>query len=164
MSEIAVNKIQVHPSNGLKETIAQMNFLEQKAINTPAFVTWVHKNLNSNCAPCIPGKVWKFMRNYFRFKKDDPFDEIVIAPYLMPDLRRGDCDDFSLFAKTCMDILGGWFTSYMVLGVERDVFTHVVLYANRGGSGNNVIDPVIIDGANSVFNVMPEKYNWFKIL
>ena len=70
--------------------------------------------------------------NYFKYERDDPHDELVIAPYLMPDLRRGDCDDFSLFAKTCLDILGGWFTHYLLLGKSTGSPTHIVVFAHRG--------------------------------
>lgn len=160
---IEVNQIQVHPSEGLKTTLAQMNFLEQKGINNPEFVSWVHSNFTTDCISCIPGKIWKFMRRYFKFERDEPHDEILIAPYLMPDLRRGDCDDFSLFAKTCLSIVGNFNARYMLLGVEKDKWTHIVVYCDRGYDGNS-IDPLIIDGVNSQFNVIPTKYNWFKIL
>ena len=110
--------------------------------------------------PCIPGKVWKFMRNYFEYVKDDPFDEIIKAPYLMPDLRTGDCDDFSLFSKSVLDILGGFYTYYILFGKEKDKFTHIAVYAERG----NVDDPVIIDGVNKNFNEIPDQYNYYLIL
>jgi len=161
---ITVNQIKVQPSEGLKQTLSQMYFLERKALNNPLFVKWVHENLGSNCLPCIPGKVWQYMRNYFKYEKDDPHDEIIIAPYLMPDLRRGDCDDFSLFAKTCLDILGGWYTNYLLLGKERNLFTHIIVFVHRGVQGLDYIDPVFIDGVNNEFNVIPEKYNYVKLI
>ena len=160
---INLSQIQVHPSQGLKTTLAQMEFLKNKAVNNPQFVTWVYQQFSSKCISCVPGRLWKYMRQYFKFENDDPHDEILIAPYLMPDLRRGDCDDFSLFAKTCLDILGGFNARYMLLGVNRNEWTHIVVYCDRGYDGN-VIDPVIIDGANSQFNVVPNKYNWYKVL
>lgn len=161
---ITLTQIQVHPSVGLKETLFQISQLENKALNNPIFVKWVHQNFGSECIPCIPGKIWNYMKNYFKYERDDPHDELIIAPYLMPDLRYGDCDDFSLFAKTCLDILGGWFAHYLLLGKERGVFTHIVVFAHRGKSGADYFDPVVIDGSNKTFNVIPSKYNYCLML
>lgn len=159
-----IKQIRTNPSNGLSRTIYEMSLLEKKAFNTPSFVSFVYQNFSSGCLACIPGKIWKYMTNNFTFKKDEPYDEILIAPYLMLDIKKGDCDDFSLFAKTCLDIIGGWYVNYLVLGREKGKFTHIVVFAHRGKVGNDFIDPVIIDGVNSSFNVIPTKYNYYKIL
>jgi len=161
---VTLQQIQVHPSHALKETIAQMEYLENKSLSNPYFVKWVNEKFGSNCLPCIPGKIWKYMVNNFEFKKDSPQDEVLIAPYLMNEIRKGDCDDFALFAKTCMDILGGWSVHYFLLGKERNAYTHIAVFAHRGVNGTSFIDPIVIDGVNSSFNIIPTKYNYYKIL
>jgi hypothetical protein len=159
-----LKQIEVHQSDGLKQTLFQMQLLEKKSIENISFVTWVHETFNSNCVGCTPGKIWNYIQDNFTYQKDDPFDELITAPYLMPELKTGDCDDFSLFAKTCLDILGGYFTHYMLMGVNRNQFTHIVVFCHRGQEGNKYYDPVYIDGANKNFNIIPLKYNYFKIL
>ncbi len=160
---LQLNQIQVSPKSGLRETIIQMNLIERKAFQNQKFVTWSHKYFYSDCESCLPGKVWRYMREYFLYERDDPHDELIIAPYLMPDLRRGDCDDFSLFAKSVIDIIGGWHTSYIVFAKEKGSYTHIAVFAHRG-TPNDQIDPVIIDGVNSEFNSIPEKYNYWKLV
>lgn len=155
---ITFSEIQVQPEDGLQETINQMYLLESKALQNLNFKRWAHSFFQSHCIACYPGEIWKYMRRYFLFVNDTPHDEVIIAPYLMPSLRRGDCDDFALFSKTVLDILGGWKTSYILFGRERDQFTHIATYATR------LNDVVIIDGASKIFNDYPEKYNWYKIL
>lgn len=98
------------------------------------------------------------MRSNFKYTLDDPFDESITAPYLLIETRKGDCDDFALFSKTCMDILGGWFTNYLLLGRDQRGFTHIVCYAHRGRRFLSYIDPVVIDGASEVFNFIKPEY------
>ncbi len=159
---IKLQHINVEPQEGLKQTLFQMNLLEKKSIENVEFVTWVFETFSNNCVPCLPGKIWKYMQENFTYKKDDPFDEIIIAPYLMTSIRAGDCDDFSLFAKTVLDILGGWYTNYILMAANKNQFTHIVTFAHRGQYGNHYADPVYIDGANKNFNIIPLKYNYFK--
>ena len=126
--------------------------------------TWRNhdETFQSNCAPCIPGKIWKYVVENFNFVSDDPFDERIAAPYLMNEIRQGDCDDFALFIKTCMDILGGWHTAYILFGRERRKYTHIAVFVHRGIIGNKYIDPIIIDGANPNFNIIPTTYKFYK--
>lgn len=155
-----IESILVEPKNGLIKTIQTMQYLERLAMDNAKFVSWVYNQFNTNCSPCVPGKIWNYMIDSFTYRVDDPFDELITAPYLMPELKTGDCDDFSLFAKTCLDILGGWFTNYLLLGEEKNRFTHVVVFCHRGRVGDDYIDPVIIDGTNHDFNVLPLKFKW----
>ena len=159
-----LNHIQVPASKGLQKTIQLMNFLEQKSIQNPLFVKFVFEKFSSNCTACVPGKIWKFIQENFEYVSDDPFDEILTAPYLMTTTKKGDCDDFSLFAKTCLDILGGWNSSYVLFGKEKNNWSHIACFCNRGVFNNTFIDPVIIDGANSSFNIIPSQYRFYKII
>jgi len=157
-----IEKIYVHPNSGLKETIIQMNYLKSKAFQNQKFITWVYKSFSSDCVSCLPEKIWKYMRRYFKYEKDSPHDELIIAPYLLPDLRRGDCDDFALFAKTCFDILGGFSTYYIIFAKEKGAWCHIAVSACE----NDIVNPetVLVDGVNNEFNSIPEKYNYYKLL
>lgn len=163
MQNVKIQNIQVHPSNGLSETINQMNYLEKLSFENPRFVKFVFENFYSNCAACIPGKIWKYMKANFQYKEDE-FDETITAPYLLLETKQGDCDDFALFAKTCLDILGGWFTNYLILGRNRNQYTHVVCFAHRGKFLLSYNDPIIIDGANPEFNTISNEYKFRKII
>lgn len=163
MQNVKIQNIQVHPSNGLSETLNQMRYLERLSIENPTFVKFVFENFYSNCLPCIPGKIWKFIKNNFVYVEDD-YDETITAPYVLLDTKKGDCDDFALFAKTCLDILGGFYTSYLLLGRNRNEFTHIVCFAHRGKYFLNYNDPVVIDGANEQFNTVSNEYKYRKII
>ena len=157
--------IQVPARDGLKKTLQVMNYLESLSLNRPDFVSFVFKNFSSNCLACIPGKIHKYMIDNFTYVSDNPFDEILTAPYILKDSKRGDCDDFALFAKTCIDILGGFNSNYILFGKEKNSgFSHVACFVNRGIFNNRFVDPIVIDGVNQDFNVIPEKYKVYKII
>jgi hypothetical protein len=163
VNNVKIQNIQVHPSNGLSETLNQMNYLEKLSFENPQFVKFVFKNFYSNCAACIPGKIWNYMKKNFTYVEDD-FDETITAPYILLETKKGDCDDFALFAKSCLDILGGWFTNYLLLGRGRNEFTHIVCFAHRGKFLLSYNDPVIIDGANEEFNIISNVYKHRKLI
>ncbi|MBK9285051.1 MAG: transglutaminase domain-containing protein [Sphingobacteriaceae bacterium] len=155
-----MTKISVKPQNGLSETIKQMKYLELVSKNNAAFLSFVNKTFKTPCLSCIPGKVYSYIKNNFTYKDDAPFDEIIRAPHVLLTEKIGDCDDFAVFTKTVLDIIGGFDSYYMLLGAEQNKFTHVVVWCNRKG----VHDPVLIDGANDLFNVLPSKYKFYKIV
>lgn len=161
---IRLQNIQVPISQGFKKTIDLMNYLEQLSFNNTAFVKFVYENFNSNCVACIPGKIWKYIIENFEYQTDDPFDEILTAPYVLLETKKGDCDDFALFAKTVIDILGGLKSSYILFGKEKNAWTHIACFVNRGIFNNTFIDPVIIDGSNQDFNLIGKQYNYYKLI
>jgi len=140
-----------------------MNGLELLSIHNPEFIKFVYEKFNSNCVACVPGIIWKYIKNNFQYVEDYP-DEKIIAPYLLIKIKKGDCDDFALFSKTVLDILGGWQTNYYLLGRERNKFTHIVTRAKRIGNLFNINDTVIIDGANEEFNSISNQYIFRKIV
>jgi hypothetical protein len=164
VKNVTIKNIEVHPSNGLSETLAQMNYLEKLSFQNQPFVKFVYQNFHSNCISCIPGKIWNYIKNNFQYKFDDPYDEQITAPYVLLQTKQGDCDDFALFAKTCLDILGGWNTSYLLLGRNWNEFTHIICFAHRGTVGNHFVDPVRIDGANETFDHISEQYKFYKFV
>ena len=158
-----LRQIQVHPKEGLKQTLFQMNLLERKALNDVSFVRWVYSQFSSDCTACIPGKVWRYIQDNFNFVPDE-YDEFIAAPYAIIETKQGDCDDFALFIKACMDVLGGWRTHYLLLAKEKNKYTHICVFAHRGKQGNEYTDPVIVDGANANFNIIPGRYKYYKII
>ena len=163
MQNITLKNIAVPPSQGLNRTLLEMNYLEKLSFQKPEFIKFVHQNFYSECTACIPGKIWKYMQANFNYK-DDEYDETITAPYLLVELKEGDCDCFSLFAKTCLDILGGWYTNYLLLGRNRNEYTHIVVFAHRGKNVFGYNDPIIIDGASNQFNFIKDEYKYRKLV
>jgi hypothetical protein len=159
-----ISQIKVDPKQGLLKTIEVMNLLEQRSFAHQDFIKFVFEKFSSNCAACIPGKIWNYMQENFQYIPDDPFDELLIAPYLMPQIKKGDCDDFSLFAKTCIDLLGGFYSNYILFSKEKSNYSHVAVFVHRGIYNNTFIDGVVIDGANENFNIIPPAYNFYKLI
>lgn len=160
-----IEKISVQPKDGLKKTIELMNLLEQMSLDKQDFIRFVFQNFSSDCIACVPGKIWTYMKNNFNYISDDPFDEILTAPYLLPKTKRGDCDDFALFAKTCIDIIGGFYSNYILFSkTKTSGFSHVACFVHRGVVNNTFIDPVVIDGANENFNIIPDTYQFYKLI
>lgn len=155
--------LKVDPEHGLLYTLSEMNRLENLSIQNPKFLKFVHETFSSGCVPCYPGKVWRYMHDNFYYFADE-HDETIRAPHVLVDEKKGDCDDFALFAKAVLDMLGGWFTNYMLLARNRGEFTHVVTLAHRGRSLFNLIDPVIIDGASMEFNYIKPEYKFRRII
>jgi hypothetical protein len=112
----------------------------------------------------VPGKIYNYIRQNFDYVPDDPFDEIITAPYILLQTKKGDCDDFALFAKTCLDILGGWYTNYVLLGRQPEQFTHIITFAHRGRFLMKYNDPVVIDGANEQFNIVSSEYKYQRLI
>ena len=162
MEKIQEKILKVDPSKALVSTLREMYRLEKLSIQNPSFIKFVFENF-TGCLPCIPGKIYNYIRENFIYTPDE-YDESIKAPHVLIRLKKGDCDDFALFAKTILDILGGWNNNYLLLGKTMEGFTHIAVFANRGRSILNYIDPVVIDGANSQFNVIDQKYINRKIL
>jgi hypothetical protein len=141
-----------------------MSALERDCINNqPLFVRWVRDRFSGDCAACLPGQLWTFARTNFTYLKDGPSDEVIRAPHILLLQGVGDCDCISLFLKTCLDIIGGWTAHYILFGVEKNVYTHIAIWAYREIAGVKT-DPVLIDGLAPVFNKMSSTYKYFKII
>ncbi len=160
----SLQTLEVHPTRGLDETLKQMFYLERLTFGEKNFIEWVWNKFDRGCADCLPGVIYRYMRDNFKYAIDAPYDELIIAPYVMRELKEGDCDDFSLFGKTCIDILGGWFSNYILFGQQKNAYTHVAVFVHRGKVGRKYIDGKIIDGANPNFNVVNPIYKYYKII
>lgn len=155
-------EIQTNPENGLTVTLQSMYDLELSSLSNPAFVAKIKSLFKNECLACLPGAIWNYVRKNFRYVSDSPYDEIVRAPHILMQEKIGDCDDFALFIKTCLDIIGGWNSSYLILGQNPNAFTHIIVFANRGRLNNKYVDPVYIDGVNPEFNKIASKYRFYK--
>jgi len=163
---MVLKEYEVRPQHGLRKTLALMRELELKSIGIPDFVSFVFREFDSLCSPCLPGKLYNFVRKNFVYADDAPHDEVITAPHAILDTKRGDCDDFALFIKTCFDLLShsGWIAHYCLLGQNKNEWTHIIVFAHRGLVGGKYRDPVYVDGASEIFNYLPSKYKWMKIL
>ena len=103
----------------------------------------------------------RISRNLF---SESGFDERITAPYILLETKKGDCDDFALFAKTCIDIVGGYYSNYILFGKNKKP-SHIATFVHRGRYGIKFRDPVLIDGASDNFNVVDtERYKFYKII
>lgn len=143
---------QVHPDVSLSETLKTMRILENLTYQNQGFIDWVLKTFKNDCVDCIPFKVWKYMQNNFRYV-DDSFDEVIRAPYILLREKIGDCDDFALFSKCVLKIIG-FKPVYIIFGEYRNRFTHIAVYC----------DNKLVDGVNNNFNLIPPRYKFYKFV
>jgi hypothetical protein len=146
---INVNHFQVSLSDSLKSTLYVMRELERIAINDKNFVAWVKSNFNKKCGTCLLKEIWNYIQNNFQYVEDS-FDEVVISPVWLLDIKQGDCDDFALFIHTILTIMGVS-SKYILLGATKQ-FTHIAVYSMG----------MVIDGANPNFNIIPTKYKFYE--
>lgn len=125
-----------------------MRELERIALNDKDFVAWVRSNFKRQCGTCLLKDIWDYIQNNFEYMEDS-YDEVVISPVWMLKIKKGDCDDFSLFIHTILTIMG-ISCRYILLGKTRQ-YTHVAVHSMG----------MIIDGANPNFNIISEKYNYY---
>lgn len=162
-SNRTLTDIFVHPDNGLTETLRQLKELEAISFQNLSFVNFIQNYFQTDCIACLPGKVWNYVQSNFKYVKDSPQDEVILAPYILIQDKKGDCDDFALFIKTVIDIIGGWQTHYVLFGKRRGVYTHIAVFAYRICNGE-MVDPLVIDGVNKFFNQHPVGYNFNKVI
>lgn len=140
-------------ARGLSETINQLFKLSEKAMNNLEFVEFVKKMFAGSSALEIFRKLHNYLYTYIKYQQDD-YEESITAPYLLSLQGYGDCDDFALYAYTALKILG-FDASMMIMG-EASGFGHIVAAVIYNGN------LYIIDGTNSVFNQIPERYTRLK--
>lgn len=146
--------IKTTAENGLKETLRQMKLLELKAIENKEFINFVFVNFAQFFTDQykLLFAIHEFCLRTFKFKKDD-HDETLIAPYLFIKYKLGDCDDYSLFIRAVLSVLGLQ-SNYILFAKEPDAFTHIAVLCSG----------VIVDGTNKNFNQYPSNYRYQKIL
>ena len=137
-------------NEALDETLKQMKFAEALTVMNSDFIEFVNKNFKANNHPIY--FIWYYIRKNFTYKEDDP-DELIKPGYITLLDLYGDCDDFSIFAKAILDILKIK-SNYMILGYEKNNFSHVVVKVNG----------LVIDGTNKEFGVIYPGFKFQKII
>jgi len=98
--------------------------------------------------------IWRFLRNDIQYAHDAPGkEEIRHAARLLKD-RRGDCEDFSIFAATILKALGYNPVFYVVAFNGKPNYGHIYV----------VVNGTVLDGVMDRFNVHPEGITKFKVV
>lgn len=149
-----IHHYKVLPTNSLKETIRIMKELENITLNNIDFVRWVKETFKTSCNDCKGKLVHNYIVNNFTYILDT-FDEVIQAPYVLLQTKKGDCDDFSLFSLCVLKILNEK-PEYILFGKIPGKFSHIAVK----------LKGKIIDGTNNVFNDWQEiimKYKYYLI-
>jgi len=135
----------------LESTLKEIRTIELENTKNIFFRNFVLKQFGSE--PDKVKSVWQFVINNFTYKDDD-YDETLIAPKWLLFIKKGDCDDFALFIKTCYNILNIP-AYYMIAGKNENEFSHIVVITESG---------LIVDGTNNKFNYLSNEYINRKII
>lgn len=150
-----IQEYHVKPENSLAATLQLMNEIEVRAVKNNNFrliIQSLFSEYKKNKLQLF-FQLWLFVRAHFKYV-DDRFDEEIKNPLLMFKYKTGDCDDFSLFIKAALNVLGIR-SGYILLGQQENKFTHIAVITNCG---------VIIDGSNEMFNWIHPKYKFKKVI
>lgn len=134
----------------LEETLSAMKQMELESAMNYFFQKFVTKTF-CNATDKLKA-VWEFASKNFKYV-DDEADETLIAPKWMTILRAGDCDDFALFIKTCLRVLGIT-ANFLLAGKTLEGFTHIAVISNG----------IILDGTSDKFNYLPKEYINLKVV
>jgi hypothetical protein len=89
---------------------------------------------------------------------DDQFDETIISPRIMTSILKGDCDDMSLFIKSCISCFNVP-SKYLLLGKKFGNFSHIA---------NGKLFPegwIYVDGTSKYFNLFPrQRYIFYQVI
>lgn len=151
---------EVKEYKALERTLNVLNEVEQESLNDNEFRDFC----KSTFSPYTIQGFTNFIRavhawcvNNFQYTKDD-YDETIISPRLMRELRKGDCDDYAVFIKTVLRFFN-INSKYILLAREKDFFTHIAVVIEIGKNY------LYIDGTNNEFDRFPyERYNFLKII
>ena len=128
-----------------------MRELERIAVNDKSFVAWVNSNFKKGCGTCLLKEIWEYIQNNFQYVEDS-YDEVIISPVWLLDIKKGDCDDFALFVHSILTVMGIK-SKYILLG-KTTQYTHIAVHSMG----------MTIDGANPNFNIIPEKYKYYQFV
>ena len=141
--------------NLLFDTLKIMYTVKSKALNDPSFHYFIDNKFSGykKNYKKLFYRLWEYVRFNFSYKADDP-DELIISPVFMLSRKSGDCDDFSLFILAALQTIG-LNANLLLMGKEKDNFTHVAVYCNR----------IVLDATLPYFNfINTSRYNYFKIV
>lgn len=137
----------IEPANGkeLDQTLIEMNRLVKVSSGHYEFVNFVKKTFGSLTGSHLFKAVWNYTRKNFKYINDE-LDEVLTAPYKMLLIKKGDCDDFSIFIKTVLEIKKEK-CFFMLLGRSNSDFSHVAIITENG---------TVIDATNNTFDEIPD--------
>jgi hypothetical protein len=138
------------PEKSLIKTMEVIKQLEHDCTHDKGFIFFVKQAFRTKENVCKA--IYDYIRNNFSYE-DDPEDELIQSPRILLFTKKGDCDDFALFAKVCLNILGIE-SNYILFAREKNRYTHIAVITNFDE---------IIDGTNFRYNEIPEKYKYTKL-
>lgn len=141
-----LSQLQIKNANTIEETISIMNLLEHEAVYNPFFRANILHQFGNKSFPETIKKVWEYVVKNFKYV-DSEADEDIISPKYMLVIKAGDCDNFSLFIKSALKVLGIE-SNYMLCGKEENNFSHIVVVCNG----------IILDGTNDIYNYLASEY------
>lgn len=161
--QIKSNIYEVKEYNSIDKTINLMYELENQSLKDTSFINWVCNTFNP-----LHSKGSTFDQFLFNLHKwintnikyiDDEYDETLTSPRIMKNILKGDCDDFSLFVHSILNIYSIP-SNYILLARTYGNFSHIA-----------VVIPTIqnkylyFDGTAKIFNSFPsDKYAFYKII
>lgn len=150
--------IEVNDYEGLQKTIDLLRELESQSVKDKPFVDFVIRNFGNSIDLLVTlESVHKFVNRNIEYT-DDEYDETLISPRIMNQIKKGDCDDMSLYIKTVLTILGIK-SYYLLLGKTFGNFSHIAVgvLTNDGW--------VYLDGTAKIFNDFPyARYNYYQVV
>jgi|GEM_PF-3735594 len=141
-------------TNPIDATIKLMHDLCLQSMQKKDFVSYVQSLFNKyKLNPLILFRqIHSHCLHYFTYISDQ-YDETLISPYLMPKIKKGDCDDFSLYIFTALKIFG-YKPEYILFAREPGQFSHIAVICHG----------VILDGTNNHFNQFPKGFNYSRVI
>lgn len=147
-----INHYKVPVNQSLKSTMVVMRDLINKTLIDNEFICFVHRTFKTRCGDCVPKIIHSYVVQNFHYK-EDVYDEVIQAPYILIKSRTGDCDDFALFIYCALRILGHA-PKFIVFGKAPGKFSHIAIMVNGQ----------IVDGTNANYNdyeTILKKYNYY---
>lgn len=148
---VAVKREEINIADefGLELTLNRMKLIELENSLNHFFRDFCFRTFSNNSTPeALYRKIHSYVTKNFTYQ-DDPGDEQLTAPKYLVDIKRGDCDDFSLFIKTVLTVLGVE-SNYLICAETEGEYTHIAVKTTDG---------FILDGTNDKFNFLDsEKY------
>lgn len=132
--------------NSIQGTLETMFLLERESFENYYFKNWVlEKFANYVTELDLYKAIHSYILKNFTYRDENEI-EVVTSPKRMIETNLGDCDDFSLFIKTVLKVLGIE-CKYMLVGKTNEDFSHILVVTTKG---------ILIDGTNDKFNFLDE--------
>lgn len=139
----------VNPKHRLAHTLVLMQALVNITLTNQTFVQWCKIHFCTRRSVPIEKQIHSYILKNYQYVEDRK-DEELKAGYVLQHQKKGDCDDFAIFAVSVLKIFG--LPAKLVLfGKEKNRYTHICAAS----------DTYLIDGTNSIFDQIPENYPYW---